>query len=179
MTPDQLTKLEARYTPTTDRPTEPGWYWVEGGNGWFTFVLVWMNDTCDGILRTDGGVGMPITNDYDDCTWTGPIDLDAMLEVVLQAKRLNRETLLLGLVTEERDEAYAVIREMKDDDNPDLWGSLVKQRDKSVTEVKRLREQLTAERAIVSWYESDHGDCEPDDLPEELRDLMDAAKGGK
>ena len=67
------------------------------------------------------------------CPWCVNEQLQA------EIKRLNDETCLLAMIQQERDEAYAVIAEMQDGDNPELWGCLVADRNKLKVEVKRLR----------------------------------------
>lgn len=144
-------QLEQQLTPTTERPTEVGWYvFLRSGSMTPEHLKVWRRERNDELMVEL----VPISNSCFLGTWTGPIDLSELLDVVREVKRLNRETLLLGLITEERDEAQAVIREIKDGDNPDLWGELVKQRDESSKEVKRLRVALT-EAAEMTEHEQD------------------------
>ena len=67
---------------------------------------------------------------------------EARLVIIAAIERLKEETQLLALVTRERDELRAVVAEIDEGDNPELWGELVKQRDESLAEIKRLKQAM-------------------------------------
>lgn len=83
MTPEQVSALETSLTPTAERPTKPGDYRLSGDNWLPRFVNVWRNQI-DGKLYTNERGGVRLDREYDSTTWTGPIDLAAMLEAIGQ-----------------------------------------------------------------------------------------------
>lgn len=87
------TEQLAQLTPTTERPTEEGWYWLESVLHGFHFVKVFIPLIGALCVNKIGWCGTMEVKDerFDGDTWTGPIDLDAMLEVVRENKRLTAE----------------------------------------------------------------------------------------
>jgi len=82
-----------------------------------------------------------------------------------EIKRLKEETILLALIAAERDELRAVVQEIDSGDNPDLWGTLVAQRDTVTGILRRAKEHL-----------ADHGDWlkeAADDWYETMREILD------
>jgi len=77
--------------------------------------------------------------DAQRCTAGDVVEVANLLRDVAM---LKAETILLAVVTKQRDELRAVVQEMGDGDNPGLWGELVKQRDEALAEVERLRRGL-------------------------------------
>ena len=62
---------------TTDKPTEPGWYWIDDGDGWdFSVVKVSLNykqDLFVSSIYNEDNEAVPI-NEFDYVTrWAGPI----------------------------------------------------------------------------------------------------------
>ena len=101
-------------------------------------------------------------------------DVEDMLELHAEVKRLKDETLLLGLLTEECSELRAVIEEMDGGDNADLWGTLVKQRDNSKKELDKIRE--VAAVVVDAWEAGTVHEGWPDDLRAAMERLRSAAK---
>jgi hypothetical protein len=63
-------------------------------------------------------------------------------EAADELERLKDELVLFALITKERDELRAVVQEIDDGDNPDLWGTLVSQRNDLQTTLAELKAKL-------------------------------------
>lgn len=66
-------KIEQQLTPTTERPTEEGWYWWENEDG--PLEPRWFHIEYDGL-------NLYIPRQFNEGNWAGPIDLAELLEVV-------------------------------------------------------------------------------------------------
>lgn len=82
MTPKQVSALETSLTPTTERPTKPGWYWYDDPQGPRFVDLFRVAGSAMYVAEYEE----PLLSDkaYDAGTWTGPNNLASMLQAIGQ-----------------------------------------------------------------------------------------------
>jgi hypothetical protein len=98
-------------------------------------------DECPDVYMAESAIGIAVEYSGDHEKSQAHLLQLAVDEV----ERLREETILLALVTRERNEYRVVIQEMQgygSGDDPDLWASLVCERDNLQGEVKRLKTEL-------------------------------------
>ncbi len=100
MTPERIKQLLARYTPTSERPTEVGHFW-------------WSSLRPSDSRYVD--VIAPLSDDaYTGGTWTGPIDPADMLEVLGRASTLKGHLNWVGWDSDGVAKAKAEVKRLRE-----------------------------------------------------------------